>query len=67
MLNEKLGYRKVSARRLYRVLTPDNKRDRLQYSKAMLEIYRNSDLKRLDKTVTGDRTLVYRYEPPRKS
>lgn len=56
----------MSARRIRHVLTPENERDKLQYSKALLTIYRNCDPKWLDEIVTGDETWVHMYKPSRR-
>ena len=60
-----LAYRKLSARWIPHVLTPENKRVSSQYSKALLKIDKLLDPNRLDEIVTGDETWV--YEPPRKA
>ena len=67
IFNKKLDYRKASARWNPPVLTPENKRDRLQYSKALLTIYRYCEPKYLDEIVTSDEPWVHMYEPLRKS
>ena len=44
ILNERLGYRKVSARWIPHILRAENEIGRLQYSKVLLQINRNCDL-----------------------
>lgn len=67
ILTKELGYRKVCSRWIPHILTPENKRDRVRFSKTLLRRYETCDPRRLDEIVTGDETWVYHYEPHRKA
>lgn len=65
ILNE-LGYRKLSARWVPKMLTEDHKRQRLETSHEVLKLYGEEDEAFLDSIVTGDETWVYHFTPESK-
>jgi len=54
-----LGYRKCSARWVPKMLTEDHKRQRIESSREVLEVYAEEGAVFLDSIVTGDETWVY--------
>ena len=65
ILQDKLRCRKVSVRWISHILTQEIKRDRVAYSKSLLQSDDNCDPRRLHEVVTGDETWVHHYEPER--
>ena len=67
MLLNRLSYHKVCARWIHNILTPQQKRDRVAYSTALLKMYENCDPRHLDELITGDETWLHYFEPFRKA
>ena len=67
ILRHKLGYRKVCARWVPHILTPENEGVRVQYAQQLLRGYDGCDQMCLDEIVTGDEIWVHFYEPERKA
>ena len=65
-LKYKLGYTKVCARWIPHMLTEENKRQRVAFSREQLRKFDQQDKRRLDEIITGDETWIYFYEPERK-
>lgn len=61
-----LGYRKCSARWVPKMLTEDHKRQRIESSCEVLELYAEEGAVFLDSIVTGDETWVYHFTPESK-
>lgn len=61
-----LGYRKCSARWVPKMLTEDHKRQRIESSREVLELYAEEGAVFLDSIVTGDETWVYHFTPESK-
>ncbi|KAL4134938.1 hypothetical protein QTP88_006618 [Uroleucon formosanum] len=61
-----LGYRKCSARWVPKMLTEDHKRQRIESSREVLELYAEERAVFLDSIVTGDETWVYHFTPESK-
>lgn len=66
ILHDKLGMRKLSARWVPRLLTIDNKRIRLNCSKASLELFNRNPDDFLRRVVTVDETWIHHYTPETK-
>jgi hypothetical protein len=60
---KKLGFRKLCAWWVRRMLTGDHKEQRLQSCADLLERYESLVDDFLDNIVTGDETWVHHYEP----
>lgn len=61
-----LGYRKCSARWVPKMLTEDHKRQRIESSREVLELYAEEGAVFLESIVTGDETWVYHFTPESK-
>ena len=61
-----LGYSKVCARWVPRMLTQENKENRLSVSRDLLNQYEDERDSFLDRIVTGDETWCHHYEPESK-
>ena len=61
--NHQLGHSKVCAQRVFHILTAENKRVWVVYSKALLQISDSCYSRHLDETITGNKTWVQFYEP----
>ena len=66
-LDNGLVYRKVCARWIPHILTSQQKRDKVAYSSALLQMYENCDPRRFDDLLTGDDTWLCYFEPLRKA
>ena len=66
ILHEILGMRKLSARWVPRLLTPDNKRNRASTSDQCLTLFRRNPKEFLRRFVTVDETWVHWYTPETK-
>ena len=58
-LDNGLGYRKVCARWIPHIFTSQQKRDKVAYSSALLQMYENCDPRRLDDLLIGDDTWLW--------
>ncbi|KAL4126321.1 hypothetical protein QTP88_010543 [Uroleucon formosanum] len=61
-----LGYRKCSSRWVPKMLTEDHKRQRIESSREVLELYAEEEAVFLNSIVTGDETWVYHFTPESK-
>ncbi|XP_048483622.1 histone-lysine N-methyltransferase SETMAR-like [Plutella xylostella] len=66
ILHDHLGMTKVSARWVPRMLTPVQRKQRVDASKHFLELCGEEPAAVLDRIVTGDETWVHHYEPESK-
>lgn len=66
ILHEKLGVKKVSARWVPRLLSEENKRNRVVDSKAVLALYRRNPDEFLRRYITVDETWIHYYTPETK-
>lgn len=66
ILTDKLNMRKVSCRWIPRLLTADNKGQRVRASKKFLAQYRRLGTEFLDKIITTDETWMHLYDPETK-
>lgn len=66
ILHEHLGMTKVSARWVPRMLTPPQKQQRVECSRAFLNLCGEDKDDVLNRIVTGDETWVHHYEPESK-
>ncbi|XP_043259031.1 uncharacterized protein LOC122401139 [Colletes gigas] len=66
ILHEILGMRKLSARWVPRLLTPDNKRNRETTSEQCLMLFRRNPKEFLRRFVTVDETWIHWYTPETK-
>ena len=66
ILKEKLKLQKISARWLPHLLTPKQKKDRVEKASVLLSRFKNMDFCRLREVVTGDETWLYFFEPDNK-
>lgn len=66
ILHHHLGMTKVSARWVPRMLTPLQKRERVECSRQFLELCGDNKDEVMDRIVTGDETWVHHYEPESK-
>ncbi|XP_070854673.1 protein GVQW3-like [Drosophila suzukii] len=66
ILHEILGMRKLPARWMPRLLTPDNKRSREITSKQCLTLFKRNPKEFLRRFVTVDETWIYWYTPQSK-
>ena len=66
ILHEHLGYNKVSARWVPRMLTNDHKQNRVNCSRELLALY-TADQESFEKRIiTGDECWIYHYDPETK-
>ena len=64
ILRDRLGYHKVRARWIpHNMLAPQQKRDRVAYSTALLKMSEHCDPRHLYEMMTGDKTWQYNFEP----
>ena len=66
ILHEILGMRKLSARWVPRLLTPDNKRNRETTSQQCLTLFKRNPKEFLRRYVTVDETWIHWYTPETK-
>jgi len=66
ILHEVLGMRKLSARWVPRLLTPDNKRNRENTSEQCLTLFKRNPKEFLRHFVTVDETWIHWYTPETK-
>jgi len=66
ILHEILGMRKLSARWVPRLLTPDNKLNRETTSEQCLTLFKRSPKEFLRRFVTVDETWIHSYTPKTK-
>lgn len=66
ILNEELGMRKLSARWVPRLLTLDQKRIRMNISKALLTRFKQNEPDFLQRFITVDETWIHHYTPETK-
>lgn len=66
ILTDSLGFRKVSARWVPRMLTEENKKRRLEISKRNLEILQSDPDEFCRRVVTMDETWVHHFDPETK-
>lgn len=66
ILHDHLGMSKVSARWVPRMLTPPQKQQRVECSRAFLNLCNEDTDGVLSRIVTGDETWVHHYEPESK-
>lgn len=66
ILHDHLGMSKVSARWVPRILTPLQKQQRVECSRAFLDLCNEDKDGVLSRIVTGDETWVHHYEPESK-
>ncbi|CAH2257986.1 jg25254 [Pararge aegeria aegeria] len=66
ILHDHLGMTKVSARWVPRMLTPPQKQQRVECSRAFLDLCNEDQDGVLTRIVTGDETWVHHYEPESK-
>lgn len=66
ILHDHLGMSKVSARWVPRMLTPPQKQQRVECSRAFLDLCNEDKDGVLSRIVTGDETWVHHYEPESK-
>lgn len=66
ILHDHLGMTKVSARWVPRMLTPPQKQQRVECSRAFLDLCNEDKDGVLSRIVTGDKTWVHHYEPESK-
>ena len=65
-LKEKLKLQKICARWIPHLLTPEQKKDRVEKAPVLLSRFKNRDSRRLREVVTGDETWLYFFEPDNK-
>jgi histone-lysine N-methyltransferase SETMAR len=63
---QQLGYRKICARWVPKMLTQENKKIRVECSQKLLNRYHQEGEQFLLKIVTGDETWVHHYDPEEK-
>ena len=61
-----LGFRKVCARWVPRMLSDEMKAERVRISRELLEGFENEGEDFLKKIITGDETWVHHYDPENK-
>lgn len=66
LVHDVLGYRKVCARWVPRMLTPDMKQNRKQISQELLTRYAQEGDAFLNRIVTGDESWVHHFDPENK-
>lgn len=66
IITEKLGYRKLCARWVPKMLTPEHRQNRVLAAREFLERYESEGETFLDSIVTGDETWVCHYTPESK-
>ena len=66
VLHEELGLRKISARWVPHVLTPEQKKNRVFCARQILDMLEPKGPKRVSDVVTGDETWIYFYGIPNK-
>ena len=66
ILKEKLKLQKICACWMPHLLTPEQKKDRVEKASVLLSRFKNRDSRRLREVVTGDQTWLYFSEPDNK-
>ncbi len=66
IIRDELGFRKLSARWVPRLLTDDHKRQRLEAAQAFFKLYRKEKDSLYDRIVTGDETWIHHFTPESK-
>ena len=66
VLHEELGLRKISARWVPHVLTPEQKKNRVSCARQLLDMFEPNGPKRVSDVVTGDETWIHFYGIPNK-
>ena len=66
VLHEELGLKKISARWVPHVLTPDQKQNRVNCARQILDMFEPNGPKRISDIVTGDETWIHFYGIPNK-
>ena len=66
ILKEKLKLQKICACWIPHLLTPEQKKDRVEKASLLLSRFKNQDSRRLREVVTGDETWLYCFEPDNK-
>ena len=67
ILRERLGLRKICARRVPHLLTDEQKQSRVRLESQVIEKYDKCDPRRLEEVVTGDETWIYHFQPDSKA
>ena len=67
IIHEHLRMSKVAARWVPRNLSSNNRHERVQCSKQLLELYTADKDKFLSRVITGDETWIHHYDPESKS
>ena len=67
IIHEHLRMSKVAARWLPRNLSSNNRHERVQCSKHLLELYTADKNKFLSRVITGEETGIHHYDPESKS
>lgn len=66
IIHDRLGFSKMCARWVPRLLTPDNKETRLNVCADLFERYDNEGDGFLRRIITGDETWIHQFEPENK-
>ena len=66
IVHDRLGFRKVSARWVPKMLTDDHKARRRSVSEQLLNRYRDDEQSLLEDVITGDETWVHHATPETK-
>ena len=67
ILKKRLGLRKVCARWVPRLLTEEQKTQRLKCAREFLKTYRGCNSRVISNLLTGDETWVHMFEPQRRA
>ena len=67
ILHEQLGYSKLSARWVPKMLTPDMKQRRVECSQVLLDRYNSQPADVERRLLTGDECWLYQYDPETKT
>ena len=66
ILKEILKLQKICVRWIPHLLTPEQKKDRVEKASVLLSRFKNRDSRRLREVATGDETWLYFFEPDNK-
>lgn len=66
ILTKELNLRKVCARWVPRLLTQDQKKERVSLAKETLKKFKKLDSKKISELIMGDKTWIYYFEPQRR-
>lgn len=66
ILHDHLKARKICARWIPHILTPDEKEVRVDWCRSMISKYENTNMWQRSDIVTGDETWIYQYDPETK-